>query len=258
MLTFFAVLVRYSILVAVLPFLGDKLIPGVVKVLLALALSIALFPALVARGEVKPGDALIWGAQPGSLIGTIALEALFGVTLGYCAKLSFDTIQFGANLVGTFMGFSTASLYDPHQDSQSQVVAEIQIAMAMLVFLAVDGHHLMLRAALDSYKIVGLGKASFGNFFSERLLQMTADVLRFGIQISAPVALSLFGVNVAFGIMAKAMPQINILVLSFSVSALVGLVVMFISVPAFQTVAGNILGRMGDSMEAMMVAMSHH
>lgn len=259
MLTFFAVLVRYSVLFVVLPFVGDHFVPGPVKILLSLAVTIALFPALVASGDVKPADAVAWGATAGGIAGTIAMEVVFGLVLGYVAKLSFETISFGGNLVGNFMGYSIASTYDPSQQSQTQVVAQIQMAIAMLVFLVLDGHHVMLRAALESFRIVGVGgmlKMTQAGAFSERLIGLTGEVIKFGIQLSAPIAVVLFGVNLIFGVMAKAMPQLNILVLSVTVTSFVGLIVMFLCVPEFQGAAGNVLGRMGDSMEAVMRAIA--
>jgi flagellar biosynthetic protein FliR len=261
LLTFFAVLVRYSVLIAILPFLGDRLIPSPLKILLGIAFTLVLYPTLVASGSIRPGDAVVWGATAGGIVGTVAVEVVCALIMGYTAKLAFEAINFGGNLVGNFMGFGMASTYDPHHETQTQVVAEIQMAIAMLLFLAIDGHHLMLRASLQSYSIVGiggngaLGQATLGAAVSARLAQLTGEVIKFAIQISAPIAVSLFAVNIAFGVMAKAMPQLNILVLSVSVSAIVGLVVMLLSLPEFNSVAGNILSRMGDSMESIMRAM---
>ncbi|MGZ6370627.1 MAG: flagellar biosynthetic protein FliR [Bdellovibrionota bacterium] len=256
MLTFFAVLVRYSVLMSVLPFVGDRFVPVPVKVLLSLVISIALFPALIKTGQIHPGDAIIWGRTTSGIAGTIALEVLTALALGFTARFAFDGIHFGANLVGNFMGFAAASTYDPHQESQTQVVAEIQMAIAMLIFLAMDGHHLMLRASLDSYRIVGLGKAGFNAAFSQRLVDLSSQVIRFGIQIAAPVALSIFAVNIAFGIMSKAMPQINVFVLSFAITSLVGLFVLFLGLPEFQGAAAGILGRVGEYMESVSLAMA--
>lgn len=255
-LCFFAVLVRFSVLIALLPFTGDKTIPTPIKVLLSLAITLALFPALVARGEINPAEALVWGGTTAGIVKTVVLEAVIGFVLGYTARLSFDAISLGSNLVGTFMGYASASMYDPHQETHSQVVAEIQMALAMLIFLTLDGHHLMLRASLDSYRIVGLGQAEFGAQFVEKITMLSGQVIRFGIQIAAPVAISLFAVNVMFGIMSRAMPNLNVLMLSFSVTGIVGLLVMLISMPEYQSVAGNILERMGDSMETMLTAMA--
>jgi flagellar biosynthetic protein FliR len=255
LLTFFAVLMRFSVLIAVMPFVGDRMIPAPVKVLLALVLTVALFPSLVAQNQVRPLEAAAWGATTGGIAGTVFSEVLCGLVLGFTAKLLFEGVSFGANLVGNFMGFAAASTYDPHQESQSQVIAQIQVTVAMLIFLAIDGHHLMLRASLDSYRMVGLGKAVFGGEASQCLIDMTGQVIRFGVQLAAPVAVSMFAVNVAFGIVAKAMPQLNVLVLSFAVSALVGLAVMLMSVPEFQGAVSAVLGRMGDWMEGMALAM---
>jgi flagellar biosynthetic protein FliR len=249
-------------MIAILPILGDRFVPMLVKVLLSLSISIALFPALIARGEVKPYEAHIWGASTGSLAAVMGFEALFALVIGYVGKMVFEAISFGGNLIGSFMGFSMASTYDPHQESQTQVIAEIQLAISILTFLALDGHHLMLRAALESYRIVGVGgmgllaNQGFNGAFSQKLIELSGEVIKLGVQLGAPVALALFGVNIVFGVMAKALPQLNILVLSFATSALVGLVVMFLSVPEFQETAGNIVGRAGMWMQGTMVAMA--
>ncbi len=256
-LTFFAVVVRYSILFSVLPFLGDRMVPVPVKVLTALMVSIMLFPVLVTSGAVRPHDATVWASTAGGIIGTLTLEVLFGLVLGYIAKLTFDGISLGANLVGNFMGFAAASYYDPHQESQTEVVAQVQNSLAMLIFLAIDGHHLMLKASLDSYRIVGLGKASFGSILSQQVIGMTSEVLRYGLQIAAPVAISLFSVNACFGLLAKAIPQLNAFVLSFAVSALVGFLVMFLSLPEFQEVTVSILGKSKEWMDSAVMAMAN-
>ena len=254
-LTFFVVLVRYGTLFAIVPILGDRMIPAPIKILCSLGISAALYPALVHSGVVKPEYAAVWGASTSTLIYTVALESLFGLVLGFCAKLVFDGVQFGANLTGNFMGFAAASQFDPHQESQSEVVAQLQMTIAMLLFLVMDGHHFFLHAAMDSYKIVGVGELSLSALFSKQLIQMTGDTFTLGLQLSAPIAISLFLVNVVYGVMAKNMPQMNVLVLSFSVSALIGLLILFISLPEYVSVLSEhfngLIQRLRDLMTVM-------
>ncbi len=263
LLTFFAVLVRYSVLFSVLPFIGDHYVPAPVKVLLSLAVSVALFPGLIATGAIHTADAAIWGSSVSGILGTIATEVIFALVLGYTAKLAFEAIHFGGNLVGNFMGFGIASTYDPNMQSQTQVVAEIQAAIGFLLFLALDGHHLMIRAALESYRIIGLGGINGGissiinGVAVQKMAGMTGDVIRLGIEISAPIAIVLFALNVVFGILAKAMPQLNILILSVTISAFVGLVMMFLTISEFQGAAAAIYARMGDSMGTILNAIAH-
>jgi flagellar biosynthetic protein FliR len=262
MLSFFAVLVRFSVLMAVLPFVGDRVVPTPVKILLSLAITIALFPMLVARGNINPAQATVWGASAGGIVGTICLEVLVALVLGFTAKLTFEAVNFGGNIVGTFMGFAMAAQYDPHQEAQTEVVAQLQMAIAMLLFLALDGHHLMLRASLSSYQIIGIGglggfiKTGMNGAFVHRIIELSGDVIKFGLQLAAPIAVCMFGVNVAFGVLAKAMPQLNILVLSLAVSALVGLVVLFLTIPEFQGAATNIFALMEEWMNSVLQAMA--
>lgn len=255
MLTFFAVLVRFSILVTILPFVGDMAVPMPVKALMALGVSLVLYPVLVADGQVRPAEAAVWGSSAGKLVGTIATEATFGLILGFTARIFFDAISMAGNVAGTFMGYAMASAYDPHVESQSQVVAKFQGAIAMLIFLVLDGHHLMLSAALESYRFVSVGQAVFGAAVAERLLELSGMLIRTGLQIAAPVAISLYATQVVYGVMAKAMPQLNILVLSFAVSALVGLFVMLVSIPGFHDVTGALFEGMGDGMRSVMHSM---
>lgn len=248
-LTFFAVMVRYSVLFSLLPFIGDRMIPGPLKVLFSVTVSIVLFPTLVKTGAVDPGEAIGWGATTGGIVRVVGLEAVFGLVLGFTTRFIFDTVSFGANLIGTSMGFASATQFDPHQEGQTQVVAEFYLALAMLVFLALDGHHLMFRAAIDSYRWVGMGKVSIMEAgFMDQLLALSSLVIRNGIQLAAPVGIAIFTVNVAFGVLSKAMPQLNVLVLSFSVTALIGLAVMFFTIADFQGATAQIVGSMGDWM----------
>ena len=256
LLSFCAVLMRFTVLFAVLPFFGDALIPPLVKILLGLAIAAVSFPTLVASGQIRPADAHYWSATTGRLVQTLSLEIIFGLVLGFTGKLVFSAIQFGANLIGTYMGFGSASSYDPHQESHSQVVADFQMALAMLLFLALDGHYLLLKAVLESYHYVGIGKAHLGAELSQKLVLLTSEVVRIGAQLSAPMAISLFGVNVAFGVLAKAMPQLNILVLSLATSALVGMIVLFFSYPELQAATREVLAKMGDHLVAVMTALA--
>lgn len=251
---FFAVLVRFSVLLSVLPFFGDKMIPLPVRILLSLSISIVMFPILVAGHYVRPKDAQFWGSTAGGLIGTIGLEVLFALVLGFSARLAFDGISFGANLVGNFMGFASASIYDPHQESQTEIVAQLQMTLAMLLFVVLDGHHLILKAALESYKVVGLGGMNFSAALMKKMIHMTSEVIRLGLLIASPVAISIFAVNVVFGILSKAMPQLNVFTLSMAVSALIGFIVLFLSIEEFQGVARGVFEQVNESMWTVMQA----
>jgi flagellar biosynthetic protein FliR len=257
LLTFFAILVRISTLMAVMPFFGDKGVPGSVKVLLSLALSIMLFPTLIARGWVDPMRAAVWSQTASSLIGAVCTEAAFGLVLGFIVKIMFDSIQMGADVIGTLMGLSSANQFDPFQETQTQVISHFQLTLAMLLFLALDGHHIMLQAIAESFRVVEIGAANLtSGDLAQHLITLTGQTLKTGIQIAAPMIITMFGVNIIYGILAKSMPQMNVLVVSFSISAIVGLAVMFLSLDSFHDVASGIFSHVGDEMLDAMRAMA--
>lgn len=255
-LTFFVVAVRFSVIFAIAPLMGDRLVPVPVKLLLALAVTIAVFPSLVNSGYLKPFDALVWAHSAGGLIGTLAIEVAFGLLVGFVSRLAFDSIAIGANFLGSFMGFASASQFDPHQESQTEVIAQIQTTIAMLLFLVLDGHHLILRSVFESYRIVGIGKAQFYGDTAAKLIEFTGEALKFGVQIAAPMAISLFSVNVGLGIISKAMPQLNVLVLSFAVIAIVGFFVLYFGMTDFQNIVEDIFEKSYEWIQSILVALT--
>ena len=256
LLTFFAVVMRYSVLISVLPILGDRVVPVPLKILFSLSISVALFPSLVLSKYIRLIDAWSWGATAGGLMSTITLEVMLGLLLGYVGRLIFDAISFGANLVGNFMGFASASIYDHHQESQTDIIAKVQVTLAMLLFLSIDGHHLLLSAVLNSYKWVGLGQFQFNSESSRKLVEMTSEVFQLGFQIAAPVAISVFSVHSVFGILSKAMPQLNIFILSFAVIALVGFLVLFLSLDEFHEFSRALFEKLFEWLIVMMGLLS--
>ena len=256
LLTFFAVLVRYSVLLSLMPITGDRVVPGPVKILLSVALTFTLFPALLSRGWVRPADALVWGNTVIGIAGTVAMEVLAGVMLAFTSRLLFESISFAANLISSFMGYSAATFFDPHFESQTQVLSELQLALAMLCFLALDGHHMLLKSALESYKWLGLGQATVNAQVVERLTGMTGQMIVLAIRISAPIAVSIFGVNVAFGVIARTMPQMNILVLSFAITSLVGFLVLLAGMPEWLTATSGVLSWTGEWILSMSKALA--
>lgn len=234
-LSFFAVLIRTSVLVAIVPFFGDRVIPTPVKILFSFSLAVILFPALVSRGFIHPEEALVWGGSVFGIASAIASETLFALLIGFAARFAFDAIQFGGSLIGTYMGFAAANQFDPHQESHTQLIAQFHFTIAMLLFITLDGHHLFIQALLESFHIVGVTKANLsGAGIAGHLVKMGGEIIVTGALLSAPMAICIFLINVVFGVLGKAMPQMNVLVLSFGVSSLIGFSMMFLGMPAFE------------------------
>ena len=253
LLSFFMVLMRVSTLLMLMPVFGDKTVPPTVKVFLSLTFSVVLFPILKANGVIHVTDAGIWSETAGKLILTLTAEILVGIGVGFASQLVFQSIQVAGDFIAQLMGFSMASLYDPHMETQSLVIAQLLNALGMMTFLALDGHHLIFRAIVESFHLIPQGHFVVNEAFKNSMIHLVGNTLLFGLQLSAPMAACMLLVNIVYGILGKALPQLNILSLSMASSALIGGFVLLVSYPSIQNGMGGIFATSFEDLSKFLV-----
>lgn len=227
LLLFFAALVRVGCLLVVMPIFNSALIPPTVKVLFSFCLGLILFPLVQGNVAVAPAafDSTV------GLILIVGREAMVGLCIGFVSRMFFESLAFGFSYMGMQMGFNMASAYDPHQEAQVPVIAQFITILATLLFLAADGHHMLLKAVAETFRIIPLGGGTAAHTLVGYVMDAAKDVFWIAVKLSAPMALMVFLVNCAFGIIAKAVPQINVLVVSFGVNVMLGLLVVMLTLP---------------------------
>jgi len=217
------VLARVAGLLVAAPILGHLLLPRLVRAGLAIVLALALAP-VVAVPPALPTTLL-------ELIGALAAETAFGLLLGFIAELIFAGVELGAQLAGMQIGFGLDNLIDPGTNSQSTVVAHWYRLLALLVFLALDVHHLLLEALIASFQTAPPGSIALGRIRMEGVLAAAGDVFSLGVRIAAPVLIALLLTNAVLGVIARTIPQVNVFVVGFPLNVGVGLVVMGAALP---------------------------
>lgn len=245
---FFGGLVRVSAILLSAPIFSHTAIPGLVKILTAFAISLALFPAAKLGGGVAidPNDL-------SALFLFTVKETIVGLTIGFTAKLIFESLTFAFSFMGMQMGFAFAAYYDPSTESSTPTVAQFSVIIMTLLLLAFDGHHLIIRGIADSFQIVPLGLGSLTQVAASYLMDTGSQMFLIGLRLAAPVAIVIFVINVVFGVIAKSVPQINVIVVSFTINILVGLVVLGLMLPIFgvsmvgviEEMMARVLGVMG-------------
>ena len=163
----------------------------------------------------------------------VCKEATIGLIMGFVARLFFDALSFGFGYMGLQMGFNAASAYDHHIEANTPVISQLIMILATLIFLSLNGHHLFLRAIMQSMETIPIGGISIHKDLPNYLLELSTSIFLIGVKISAPMSLLIFLLNCAFGIISKAVPQINVLVVSFSVNILAGFLVILLTLPLF-------------------------
>jgi flagellar biosynthetic protein FliR len=237
--TFFFVLVRTTSLIVFLPLLGDRGVPVSVKILFGLGLAVISYPLVWGEGGRLSPE--IWESA-GKTIWAVAREVMFGMMLGFVARWIFDAVQVAGHFAGTTMGFSIASVLDPHTEAHTIALAELQYVMAALLFLALDGHHIYVAAVVKSFKLVPLAQVDLlahADGIVAYLINMTGEVLALGLKLAAPVVVIVLLVNITFGLLSRAVPAMNVMAVSFTASIVVGLIVVLASSAGFMNVVSG-------------------
>ncbi len=246
---FLLVLARLAGLLGTAPVLGDARVPIRVRAGFAVIFAAALAPA-VATPEALPTT--LWG-----LAGALAVETGLGAMLGFVAQLVFAGVELGGQLAGIQMGFGLDTIVDPQTRGRITVVAQWQQLLAMLVFLALDVHHLLIRALLASFQTAPPGGLVLSGVGLGAAIGLSGELFAIGVRIAAPVMIALLLTNGALGVLARTIPQLNVFVVGFPVNVGVGLVVMGASLPfTFRLLAAH-FGELEPTLAAMVRGLAH-
>lgn len=239
---FIIVLVRVGAMIMMVPTFGDASVPASVKWGLTILITLLLFP-VVKAGIPPTGD-----LELVPLVLGIAGEIFIGVVIGFATRIIFGGIQLAGEMLGFQMGFSAASVIDPTSSVQVSVIAEFLYLMSLLLFMTVNAHHIFISAIAESYQAAPPLTIHFSGPLLQTLVTLAKDVFVIAIKISAPVMAVLLFTNVAMGLVARTVPQMNIFIVSFPLQIAVGLIFIGIAAPVFFKVAQNLfLGLAGET-----------
>jgi len=250
LVAFVLALARVAGLFLIAPVLASRAMPLRVRAALVFFLTVAMLP-LLAR-TAAPAAAM---TGPLALLGSMLLETSLGFAIGLVAQLVFGAVQMAGQLVGIQMGIGLANLIDPHTQEHITSLAQWQNLIALLVYLAVDGHHVLIRAVAESFAVVPLGRGFPAPAGFEVLFALAGGVFVVALRIAAPVMVLLLLVNGAMGVLARMIPQLNVFIVGFPLNVAAGLFMLAAAQPfTVRFLAGTFAG-MGASLAALMRAL---
>ena len=216
---FLVCLARMAAMLGTLPVFGSGTAPARVRIGLAVMLALLIFP--VVRPYLPPPD-----FSPVTLGLLILGEALLGLMVGFIAQLVLTAVEVGGTIIGYKMGFAAANVFDPQSQRQVELVSQYQNVIAILIFLALDVHHLFIRAVVRSYELLPPGGIDVGGEAIPFLVSLVSRMFVLGIQLGAPILAVLILASLVMGILARVFPQLNVFMLSFPLNIGVGFLVM--------------------------------
>lgn len=215
-------LFRVSAMVAAAPIFGTRSVPMKVKVMTAIAITSVLVPILpVPELDVFSPLAIL----------VIAQQILIGLIIGFSVQLVFSAVITGGQIVAMQMGLGFSLMVDPQNGSQSPVLSQFYTVMVMLIYLSINGHLVLVEVLAESFKTMPISAQGLVAEDFMQVVRWGANIFAGGLAIALPAIASLLVVNIAFGVMTRSAPQLNIFAIGFPITMMLGFTLVMITLP---------------------------
>lgn len=198
------------------------MVPHSVKVGLSILVAMLLFPVIPVDAVIVPGSLiqLAFG-----LLGELAV----GIVIGFIARAALTAVEIGAQVVAMQMGLTMANVLDPRSGAQISVISLFQSMLAVLVFVTINAHHWLLEALAESFQAVQPLAVVVPRSVGLLSVNIMQGLFISAMKIAAPGIVILLMVTIMMGVIARTVPQINILIVGFPLKIGVGLIVIGVS-----------------------------
>lgn len=240
--TFIFPLTRILAMISSAPLWGSASMPRRTRLILGLALTFGLMPALPPMPATAPGTwAGLW---------IMAQQVLIGVGMGLSMRIVYSAVDFSGELISLQMGLGFATFYDPMNTSQTPVIAEFLGLLALLVFLAINGHLMFAATLTQSFTAIPVGAVPLGHGSWLNIAELGGKIFASGLLLALPVVVTLLICNIALAVLTRAAPQLNLFSLGFPVTLaggffIIGVTLNYLATPLqaiFETGLSAMLG----------------
>ena len=232
---FLLVFIRVSVVLFLFPVFSSTMIPPTVKAGLAIIMAIILMP-LVPAGTTFPDSAA-------AVVMMMVSELFVGLVLALSVRLFLSAVELAGQMVGFQMGFAIINVLDPQTGTQVSIMGQIGNLVVLTIFLALNGHHILIMGLVESFEKVDMGMIALNKGFLAQMIAMVSDFFVLGIKMGSPAIVALLFTSAGFGITAKFAPQMNILIAAFPVKIAVGLVFFGMSMHIFLILTRSYVSR---------------
>jgi flagellar biosynthetic protein FliR len=237
LLGFAMVLTRISAFFLVLPVFGWKSIPVRVKV--AITVLMAVFFSMVTQSP--------FGGQRISMLEAIlfiASEAAYGFALGLIAALLFSVVKFSGRIIERQMGLAMAQILDPLTGERTQPLGSLLEMIFIILFLSANGHHLLLMIISRSYEAFPVGSTPSITALVGGVIQASSAMFVAGLRLAAPMLAAFMVLMVVLAVLARIVPEMNILFISLPLRVGLGLLMVAIFLPFISGFVAEFVGWM--------------
>jgi len=236
---------RITSMLMTMPVFGTTLVPRRVRLYFALAITVVVAPVLPPMPQVNALDL--------SALLLIGEQIIIGAMLGLFLQLFFQAFVIAGQILSIQMGMGFASMVDPTNGVSSAVIGQFFTMLVTLVFLGMNGHLVVVETLVESFTTMPVGSGLLVSNFWE-LANGLGWVLSAGLRIVLPAITALLVINIAFGIMTRAAPQLNIFSIGFPLTLVMGMGILWLTLAdilnQYQPLAINALQGLRDMVRA--------
>ncbi|MBN2297499.1 MAG: flagellar biosynthetic protein FliR [Deltaproteobacteria bacterium] len=217
MISFMFVFVRIGIIFAAIPFFSAEIIPRRIIAIVVFFLSLVIMPV------VPPAGITLESLNVLSFMLLLVHELLIGLCLGLSVNVITSGAQIAGQLMGFQMGFAIANVVDPMTGENAPITSNILYVTTFLLFFCFSGHHMLIKALMESFYIIPIEARLPHQGYLIAAMAYAAKMFVIAMKMAAPVIGVLLLINISFAIVARAIPQMNVFIMSFPLTIAVGL-----------------------------------
>lgn len=240
---------RLTLILAFFPIFGESYTPLRVRVLLAVAMSWAI-------AGVVPVQAAVFPESLPQLLLFLGSETLIGFTMATIVRMTLSIIQMSAQVAGEQMGFGLVNALDPANFSEISVIANMLYMGAILLFFATGVHLDAFAIFLRSFEVIPPGGAGIDLEFSRFIIKLAVFMFDAALQLAMPVIIIVFTITITLGMIAKAVPQINLFIESFPLRIIAGVAITLVTLGLVVQIWQNIYEQMVGWLETALRLMA--
>ncbi|NOZ06861.1 MAG: flagellar biosynthetic protein FliR [Chloroflexi bacterium] len=239
-LNFLLMFVRITTIFVVVPVFNTQDVPPMVKIGFSALLTFILVPAEAHALPHVPEATWPFLLMAGQ-------EVFTGVVIGFAAVLIFSAIQIAAGLAGLQIGFRAANLVDPFMPGMGSALDQFYGWLAVLIFFAFNGHHNLIAAMAKTFEVVPVGTLQIDSLVFGRMLALLTTSFQAAVQVSIPLIGSLLLADVALGLVARTVPQVNVFFVGLPIKMGVGIGMLIFTTPITIGWIERLLTQMGQN-----------
>lgn len=242
------IFIRVSTALVTAPIFGNKIVPLIPKLFFSLVIAYVVY-LTIDRNSIS-------SVPTGWMLIILSIkEAITGLIMGFMLQFVFWGVSYAGTLIGFDMGLTMAEVFDPSSEDNTNIIGQFLYYGAVMVFFIINGHHYVISSLKYSFSVIPLGKFTLTKPAYDLIVIYSASIFVIAVKIAAPIIVSFFLINIAEGIVARIIPQMQVFFVTQPLKIGIGLLLLASITPLYIYIIKNLLQDYENKLYNLIAAM---